>query len=112
MGIQNLVTPAAGRDLQAGAPAAVPENPFGTDAAGIESVRKLAFLDQSKNLALVGKSCLTQAQLGAINNKNERENHPENCAKLNAAGMGTPYFDAGPMQVNKKGRFAFFSSRN
>ena len=81
------------------------------------TMQKLAFLDQTATLAAKidpatdqpGK-CLTQAELNAINNKNRRENHPNNCAKLNAAF--TPYFDGGAQAVTKTGKFKFFSSRN
>jgi len=66
--------------------------------------RKFAFLDQP-----VGQ-CLTQEELNAIKNKNQRENHPNNCAKLNA--QKTPYFAGGMVQLTKGGKFSYFSSRN
>ena len=34
-------------------------------------------------------ACLTQTELENINNQNRRENHPLNCAKLNAARTAT-----------------------
>ena len=72
---------------------------------------KLAYLNQNEDLAARNSAgCLTQAELENINNKNERENHPRNCAKLNAAF--TPYFDAGPVTMQSVGRWPFFSSRN
>jgi hypothetical protein len=48
--------------------------------------------------------------LDAIKNKNERENHPLNCAKLNAKPF--PYFDGGFMVARRPGTYAFYSSRN
>ena len=53
---------------------------------------------------------MTEAQLDNINNQQERENHPLNCAKLNAKPY--PYFDGGIMSARKAGQFAYFSSRN
>jgi len=63
-------------------------------------VWKLAYIDQTIDgspLNEKGLQCLTQAQLNAIKNNNRRENHPQNCAKLNAAI--TPYFDGKVMTV-------------
>lgn len=76
----------------------------------METVMKLAFLDQKRNLALTGRRCMTREELEAINNKNARENSPFNCAKINAAF--TPYFDAGLVTMRAKGAFTYFSSRN
>jgi len=77
-------------------------------------VNRLAYLNQQSDGGSLtlrrGKACLTETELDAIKNKNERENHPLNCAKLNAKPY--PYFDAGVMQVNKPGKFAYFGSRN
>ena len=93
---------------------------FNVDNQGtpdLKMLRKLAYLDQTQSLATTidantgtAQACLTQAELNAINNKNQRENHPRNCAKLNAAV--TPYFNAGAVQLKSKGKFAYFSSRN
>merc|ERR1719473_629906 len=100
----NPPPPTGGRHLQA----------LGADNApfAMSELRDLAYMRQTAFLEAQGKSCLTQQELNAINNKNARENHPQNCAKLNAAGGGTPYFNAGVMQAKKTGKFAYFSSRN
>lgn len=86
----------------------------GADDACVALLRRLAHLNQQSDggaLALrAGAACLTEAELDAINNKNERENHPRNCAKLN--GKPFPYFDGGMMMMKKAGTFSFFSSRN
>ena len=84
--------------------------PGNTLVPDVDTAMALAYLNQRETLAASNRACLTQDQLEAINNKNERENHPQNCAKLNAAF--TPYFDAGPVAMNNKGRWAYFSSRN
>lgn len=82
--------------------------------ACVALIRRLAYLNQQQDgLALAlreGEDCLTEDELDAINSKSERENHPLNCAKLNAKPF--PYFDAGAMVLRRPGRFAFFSSRN
>jgi hypothetical protein len=55
--------------------------------------------------------CLTQAEIDAIGDQeNTAQNHPLNCAKLNAKPW--PYFDAGILFLRKNGWFPFFSSRN
>jgi len=62
--------------------------------------------------------CLSQTELEDINNQNQRENTPQNCAKLN--GKAHPYFDAGVVNIKTatgattgQGKtYAFFSSRN
>jgi hypothetical protein len=80
----------------------------------LDQVMRLAYLNQQSDqgsLALRrGKPCLTQTELDAILNINERQNHPLNCAKINAKPY--PYFDAGVMRVSVPGKFAYFSSRN
>jgi len=76
----------------------------------LETVQQLSFLRQKEILAATGRKCLTEEELEAISNKNQRENHPQNCAKLNAAQH--PYFDAGAVQVNNAGRFTAQSTRN
>jgi len=80
--------------------------------AGLANARRLAFLDQTQILGRQTplKQCLTQNELDNINNKNARENDPQNCAKLNA--QATPYFNGGMMKMSKGGQFGFFSSRN
>lgn len=63
-------------------------------------------------------TCLSQTELENINNKNSRENRPQNCAKLN--GKAHPYFDAGVVKIKAntgasttRGKtYSFFSSRN
>lgn len=96
--------------------AIVANSPCGDGDANdcVNMVNRLAYLNQQSDgggLTLRrGNACLTEAELDQIKNKNERENHPLNCAKLNAKPY--PYFDAGVMQVNKAGKFAYFSSRN
>lgn len=65
-----------------------------------------------------GVGCLSQKELEDINNQNQRENTPQNCAKLN--GKAHPYFDAGVVNIKtqtdastQQGKtYAFFSSRN
>jgi hypothetical protein len=47
-------------------------------------------------LSLEGGSCLSQEDLEAINNDNEREMNPNNCAKTN--GKAHPHFDGGLQQ--------------
>lgn len=76
----------------------------------MDTIMRLAFLDQKRNLALTGRRCMTREELQAINNKNARENSPFNCAKINAAY--TPYFDGGLVTMRAKGAFTYFSSRN
>ena len=57
------------------------------------------------------RDCLSQQELDSINNKNARENHPRNCAKLNM--RAAPYFDGGLVEMRNCGKkFAFFSTRN
>lgn len=81
-----------------------------------ESTRRLAMLNQvawltqRTDAAAADRRCLTQTELNNIGNEQQRENHPRNCAKLNA--QFTPYFDNGPIEMRTKGSFAFFSSRN
>lgn len=79
-------------------------------APDMDTVMELAFLNQKEDLAARGRRCLTQEELEDISNKNERENHPQNCAKINAAF--TPYFDAGLKTMRAQGAFTYFSSRN
>ncbi|CAM9102097.1 unnamed protein product, partial [Ectocarpus fasciculatus] len=75
---------------------------------------RLSYLNQQEDLgALVlrqGKQCLTEEQLDEIGNNQVAENHPLNCAKMNAKPF--PYFDAGLMMLRNTGFFSFFSSRN
>jgi len=84
------------------------------EEACYEQLMRLTYLNQQQDggaLALRrGDACLTEAEIDAIGNKNQRENHPLNCAKLNAKPY--PYFDGGVMQAATAGSFTFFSSRN
>lgn len=80
-------------------------------AADLQKVKSMALLDQEQDLARNGEQCLTQEELENIGNDNERETHPNNCAKINAKDH--PYFDGGLQQVTASaGKFSFFSSRN
>lgn len=78
------------------------------------TILRLAYLNQQQDggsLALRGgAACLTQTQLAAIANRDTADNHPLNCAKLNAKPY--PYFNGGIMFLRRKGWFPFFSSRN
>lgn len=68
-------------------------------------VMRLAYLNQQSDggsLALRrGEPCLTQDELDAILDEQQRNNHPLNCAKMNAKPY--PYFDGGVMQVSTPG---------
>ena len=94
--------------------ASVADTPF-TKA----EVWKLAYIGQDDDgspLKTAGKECKTQDELNQIKNKNRRENHPQNCAKLNAAV--TPYYDGGLMEAKlppaatKGKRYSAMSTRN
>jgi len=82
--------------------------------ACVDLVRRLAFLNQQSDGGALelrqNRKCLTEAELDLVESKAERENHPLNCAKLNAKPF--PYFDAGFLVARRAGLFAFFSSRN
>ncbi len=73
-------------------------------------LKKMAFIKQSSFLTNPDQGCLTQVELDAINNEQVRENHPRNCAKLNAAFF--PYFDGGRLTISKQGTFPYMSTRN
>lgn len=79
-----------------------------------DTISRLAFLNQQSDSASLvlrqGKECLTEDELNAINNQNERDTHPLNCAKMNAKPY--PYFDGGVMFLRKSGQFPYYSSRN
>lgn len=79
-----------------------------------ETIMRLAYLNQQMDggalVLRAGDKCLTEAQLNAIQNQDVAQNHPLNCAKLNAKPY--PYFDGGVMMLRKSGWFPFFSSRN
>lgn len=79
-----------------------------------ETIMRLAYLNQQLDggalVLRAGDKCLTEAELNAIQNKEVAQNHPLNCAKLNAKPY--PYFDGGVMMLRKSGWFPFFSSRN
>ena len=85
-----------------------------TAEACYDLLMRLAYLNQqsdSGSLVLrAGKPCLTQSQLDAIRNEDVADNHPLNCAKMNAKPY--PYFDGGIMMMRKKGWFPYYSSRN
>jgi hypothetical protein len=78
------------------------------------TVMRLAYLnqqlDQGSLTLRANKDCLTQTELDAYSNQDIAENHPLNCAKMNAKPF--PYFDGGMMFVRKDGWFPFYSSRN
>ena len=78
--------------------------------AQISDAWDLAYIGQEAQVAARGAQCLTQAQLENINNQNRRENHPLNCAKLNAAV--TPYFDGGLKKMSNSGNYSAMSTRN
>lgn len=79
-----------------------------------DQIMRLAYLNQqsdSGSLVLrAGMKCLTQEELNDINNEDTADNHPLNCAKINAKPY--PYYDAGVMMMKKSGWFPFYSSRN
>jgi hypothetical protein len=79
-----------------------------------DTMMRLAYLAQQTDLYSLTKrgaaDCLDQAQLDAIGNSAIRENHPLNCAKLNAKPH--PYFDGGIIFMRRGGKFPYFSSRN
>jgi len=59
-----------------------------SDGSCVGSIARLAYLNQQSDQGSLelrrGLACLTQAELDGIENKQERETHPLNCAKLNA----------------------------
>ena len=75
-------------------------------------IMKLAFIDQHERLAAMvpAQKCKTLDELTAIQNQDQRERDPGNCAFLN--GAREPYFDGGLLQMRKAGKFPFYSSRN
>lgn len=79
-----------------------------------DQVMRLAYLNQQSDLGSLGlrrgRPCLTQTELDQIQNEQERQNHPLNCAKMNAKPY--PYFDAGVMKAEVPGKHSFFGSRN
>ncbi len=85
-----------------------------TGQACYKQIMRLAYLNQQSDSGSLtlrgGKACLTQAQLDAISNSDTADNHPLNCAKLNAKPY--PYFDGGVMIMKKNGWFPYYSSRN
>jgi len=85
-----------------------------SDSACFDQVMRLAYLNQQSDLGSLGlrrgMPCLTQRELDAIKNEQERQNHPLNCAKMNAKPY--PYFDAGVMKASVEGKHSFFGSRN
>lgn len=85
-----------------------------TAQACYDTMMRLAYLNQQNDIGSLtlraAKPCLTQAQLDAINNEDTADNHPLNCAKLNAKPF--PYFDGGLMVMKNSGWFPYYSSRN
>ena len=85
-----------------------------TDANCYSQVMRLAYLNQQQDggsLALRGNAdCLTPTQLNAIANQDTADNHPLNCAKLNAKPY--PYFDGGVMNMAQPGWASYYTSRN
>lgn len=79
-----------------------------------DQIMRLAYLNQqSDSGSLVlrqGMKCLTQDELNLIAQEETADNHPLNCAKINAKPY--PYYDAGVMMMKKSGWFPFYSSRN
>jgi len=80
------------------------------------TILKFALLNQHEKLAKTSKKCMTIDELEALNNNNDEERHPRNCAKMNANmdanGQRTPYFDGGLVKMNKGGVFPYMSTRN
>jgi hypothetical protein len=85
-----------------------------TDQQCYDMLMRLCFLDQEDDQGALflrsQKHCLTSQELDAITDKNSREQHPLNCAKLNAKPY--PYFDGGLVPTRNPGIFPFFGSRN
>jgi len=79
-----------------------------------EQVKRLAYLNQQSDSGSLtlreGKECYTADELNQIQNQDQADFHPLNCAKMNAKPY--PYFDGGVMMMKKKGWFPYFSSRN
>jgi hypothetical protein len=79
-----------------------------------DMLMRLCFLDQEDDKGALylrnQMDCLTEDELDAITDKNTREQHPLNCAKLNAKPY--PYLDGGLVPAKKPGIFPFFGSRN
>jgi hypothetical protein len=75
---------------------------------------RLAYLNQQKDgLSLALRSnltCLTVTQLNTLGGSDPADNHPLNCAKLNA--KPTPYFDGGIMIMRRNGFYTPMDSRN
>ena len=75
---------------------------------------RLAYLDQNTDygsrVLRNNEECFTQERLDNIKNSDTRENHPLNCAKMNAKFH--PYFDGGLLFPRRGGIFSYFSSRN
>lgn len=72
-----------------------------------EQIMRLAYLNQQSDLGSLslrrGLPCLNQYELDQITDEQQRQNHPLNCAKMNAKPY--PYFDGGVMRVNVPGSF-------
>jgi hypothetical protein len=73
---------------------------------------KFAYGDAKAQLAARNLNCLTATEINNINNENQRENHPRNCAEANAL---SPYFSPetvtiGAAQADKE--WTLYSPRN
>ena len=79
-------------------------------------IMRLGYLNQQRDsgslVLRAGKPCLTQTEIDAIAkiNRDTANNHPLNCAKMNAKPY--PYFDGGLVLMKKSGWYPYFSSRN
>lgn len=88
-----------------------------SDATGdicYATMMRLAYLNQQQDIGSIllrdSELCLTVEELNQMSNQQIAQNHPLNCAKLNAKPF--PYFDGGIMFLRSFGFFSFFSSRN
>lgn len=100
--------------ILANAPCYNPADTATAQSECYETIMRLSYLNQQLDGGALtlrdGLKCLTEAELDAITNTESAQNHPLNCAKLNAKPY--PYFDGGVMALKKEGWFPFFSSRN
>jgi len=77
-----------------------------------EQALKFAQAGAKEQLAKIGRQCLTANQINNINNENQRENHPRNCAEGNAL---SPYFATEEIvaKADWKGKtHSLYSARN
>jgi len=74
--------------------------------------KKFMSADAIAQLKAINRQCLTAAQIDNINNENQRENHPRNCAEANAL---SPYFSTEEIKLDNKNVgdvFVAYSTRN